>query len=103
MASTRIVVADAILTRWWEEDAARLFSGVETGEVARGGPRGPRGPLLLDCFRLVAVAMITMAVVTTTIMAVGTEGKDNNQLKVAVKAMVATATATAMATETKIN
>ena len=34
--SAGIVIVDAILTRWWEEDSAHLFSGVETGEVGRG-------------------------------------------------------------------
>ena len=59
-AFANIVVADAILARWREEDAARLFSWVETCGVARGGPRGPRGPLLRDRFRLAAAAMMTM-------------------------------------------
>ena len=36
-----------------------------------------------------------MAVVTSTTMAASTEGKDNNQLKAAVEAMVATAMAAA--------
>ena len=36
MVSAGIVVVDAILMRWWEEDAERLFSGVET-EKSRGG------------------------------------------------------------------
>jgi hypothetical protein len=31
MVSTGIVVVDAILMRWQEEDATRLFSGFETG------------------------------------------------------------------------
>ena len=37
--SANIVVVDAILARWREEDAARLFLGVETGGVARGGSK----------------------------------------------------------------
>jgi hypothetical protein len=60
MAFADIVVADAILALWREEDAARLFSWVETCGVARGGPRGPRGLLLRDRFRLAAAAMMTM-------------------------------------------
>ncbi len=43
MASADIVVAEAILARWREEDAARLFSGVKTGGVASGRPEMPTG------------------------------------------------------------
>jgi hypothetical protein len=43
-AFANIVIADTILARWREEDAARLFSGVETGGVARGGSKRPTGP-----------------------------------------------------------
>ena len=44
MASANIIVADAILARWREEDAACLFLGVETGGVASGRPETPTGP-----------------------------------------------------------
>ena len=74
----------------------RLFSGVESGRVAGGGgPKGLRSPLLLDWFRLAAVAMMTMTAVMTMTMVLGTEGKDNNQLKAAVEEMVVMATARA--------
>ncbi len=60
MAFADIVVADAILAWWREEDAARLFSWVKTCGVARGGSERPWGPLLRDQFRLAAAAMMTM-------------------------------------------
>ena len=46
-ASADIVVVDAILARWQEEDAAKHFSGVETGGVARGRSEKPAGPASL--------------------------------------------------------
>jgi len=63
--------------------------------------RGPRGPLLLDWFRLAVVAMMTMVVVAMTTMLAGTEGKHKIQLKSAVEGMVVMATVTAMTTGKK--
>ena len=77
---------------------ASFLGGRDRRGCEGGGPRGPRGPLLLDWFRLAAAAMMTMAVVTTTAMEAGiAEGKYNNQLKASVEAMVVMAMATAMA------
>ena len=55
------------------------FLGGRDREVARGGPRGLRGPLLLDCFRLAVASMMMMAVVTTTTMAAGTRHRGQKQ------------------------